>query len=72
MQTRYETGMQITYEPSTQEVTVTFRGRIFALPGTYPDRQQAISAAEQFCRNKGWDNAPNRRGSRAGSFRSLF
>ena len=65
----YETGMKVTYDPTSKRVVVAFRGRIIVLPGTYDSASTGISAGESRCRELGWN--PNFSGKKK-SFRSLF
>jgi hypothetical protein len=51
----YEPGMRIIYDVLTKSVVISFRGEIKML-GPFPDRSAGISAAEDFCRARGWAN----------------
>lgn len=50
----YENGMKISYEPRSQTVIVSFRGRLQVLPGRYASESEGVSAGESFCRVRGW------------------
>lgn len=51
---QYEHDMHIFHDPKTDNVLVTFRGKVFVLPGPHEDRWHAILAAEKECRLRGW------------------
>ena len=50
----YETGMKVFFDPQSQRVVVSFRGRITVLPGTYENEADAVKAGEHHCRQNGW------------------
>lgn len=51
----YEQGMQIDYDPTKKQVTVTFRGERTTLPEKYESSETGKSAGETFCRRHGWN-----------------
>lgn len=46
--------MRIAYDSATRKATVSFRGRIAVIYGTYALEDEAIAAGEMFCRQLGW------------------
>ena len=50
----YEPGMKITHEAATRGVTLTFRGRVIALPGQFATELEGIRAGERYCTGLGW------------------
>ncbi|MGE4062901.1 MAG: hypothetical protein AB7E79_05995 [Rhodospirillaceae bacterium] len=51
---KYEAGMSYTYDECSGKVSVTFRGRIAVLAGTFATKEYARVAAEGYCRKRGW------------------
>ena len=51
----YESGMKITYDPTSQRVVVAFRGRIKVLPDSYDTEDSGIKAGEMHCLQLGWN-----------------
>lgn len=49
----YEAGMQIIFDPITKTVLVSFRDKVTTL-GPFPNRGDAVEAAENYCRKQGW------------------
>ena len=49
----FEDKMSISYDRTSQTVTVVFRGKKTVLPGTYPTLQAGTRAGEDFCRRTG-------------------
>ena len=54
----YENDMHIFYDTTDHRVTVMFRSDLFVMLGPYVDRWDAIRAAEQECRLRGWGKLP--------------
>lgn len=50
----YETGMKVFYDPLSNRVVVSFRGRITVLPDVYENEADALKAGERHCRQNGW------------------
>jgi hypothetical protein len=50
---QYEPGMRILHHVLTKTVTISFRNKITHL-GPFNSRDEAIDAAEDFCRKRGW------------------
>ncbi|TAK98615.1 MAG: hypothetical protein EPO08_18675 [Rhodospirillaceae bacterium] len=46
--------MRVSYDRASMKVTVSFRGRIKMIDGTYASESEAISAGEMYCRRLGW------------------
>ncbi len=65
----YETGMKVHYDGALRKVTVTFRGRVIALPGQYASQDEATWAGEAFCRENGWERESTKRPMRGRSVR---
>ena len=53
----YEAGMRIVHHVLTKTVSVSFRNKVVHLTGPYADREEAISAAEDYCRQRGWTDS---------------
>lgn len=51
---RYEAGMQVVYDVLKKGVFVEFRGRSHYLAGPFPSQKAAVAAAEDYCRDLGW------------------
>lgn len=49
----YEPNMRVVYHVLSKSVLVTFRGEITML-GPFVDRDEAVEAAEDYCRERGW------------------
>jgi hypothetical protein len=49
----YEPNMRVVYHVLSKSVLVTFRGEITML-GPFADRDEAVDAAEDYCRERGW------------------
>lgn len=49
----YEKGMHIIFDLITRCAVVNFQGKM-AIIGPYPNRVEAIAAAEDRCRDAGW------------------
>lgn len=60
MNKNYETGMKVSFDPSSRTAIVKFRGRLTVLPGQFGTEAEAISAGESFCRQHGWRPQPPR------------
>jgi hypothetical protein len=52
----YEAGMQIVFDLVDRTIVVAFRGEVKML-GPFLDQKTAVRAGEQFCRDRGWDDA---------------
>ena len=50
----YEAGMKVFYDPLSNRVVVSFRGRITVLPDAYENETEAVAAGERHCRQNGW------------------
>lgn len=49
----YEPDMRVVYHVLSKSVLVTFRGEINML-GPFTNQDDAVQAAEELCRSKGW------------------
>lgn len=49
----YEEGMQLIFDMVERTITVSFRGTLELL-GPFESQRQAVSAGEQYCRDRGW------------------
>jgi hypothetical protein len=50
----YEPDMAIIFDPSSNAIIISFRGKLLYLPGPYPDRKAGVAAGEELCRKRGW------------------
>ncbi len=49
----YEPDMRVVYHVLSKSVLVTFRGEV-KIMGPFASRDDAVDAAEEFCRSRGW------------------
>lgn len=49
----YEPDMRVVYHVLSKSVLVTFRGEV-KMMGPFATRDEAVDAAEDFCRSRGW------------------
>ncbi|MFS2153254.1 MULTISPECIES: hypothetical protein [unclassified Rhizobium] len=52
----YEDGMQIVFDLVDRTIVVAFRDEVKML-GPFRDQKTAVRAGEQYCRDRGWDDA---------------
>jgi hypothetical protein len=57
----YEPGMKVHFDATARTVTVSFRGRVIALPGQYGTLEEGRWAGEAFCRENGWEREITKR-----------
>lgn len=53
---KYEPGMQIIYDVLRKGVLIEFRGVGHYLDGPFATQREAVRAAEDHCRELGWDD----------------
>jgi hypothetical protein len=52
---KYEDSIQIIWDVITREIVVIFRGSVVPLLDRFESREAGIRAAEELCRNAGWN-----------------